>query len=52
MHAAFLDIEKAYNRVWRVALKQYGVQGKLLRAIQALYKDSEATVKVGEETTD
>ena len=33
-------------------MKQYGVQGRLLRAIQGLYKDSEAAVKVGEETTD
>ena len=52
MHTAFLDIEKAYDRVWSErlweALKQYGVQGKQLRAIQGLYKDSEAAVKVGE----
>ena len=33
-------------------MKQYGVQGRLLRAIQGLYKDSEAAVKVGEETAD
>ena len=34
------------------ALKQYGVEGRLLRAVQGLYKDSEATVKVGEVITD
>ena len=34
------------------ALKQYGVQGRLLRAVQGLYQDSEAAVKVGEETTE
>ena len=33
-------------------MKQYGVQGRLLRAIQGLYKDGEAAVKVGEETTN
>ena len=56
LDAAFLDLEKAYDRVWRAglweALKQYGVKGRLLRAIQGLYKDSDATVEVGEELTD
>ena len=33
-------------------MKLYGVEGRLLREIQGLYKDSEATVKVGEEITD
>ena len=33
-------------------MKQYGVEGRLLRAVQGLYKDSEATAKVGEEITD
>ena len=50
LYAAFLDLEKAYDRVWRAglweALKQYGVKGRLLRAVQGLYKESEATVKV------
>ena len=51
LYAAFLGLEKAYDRIWKArlweALKQYGVQGRLLRAIQGLYKDSGATVKVG-----
>ena len=38
LYAAFLDLEKAYDRVWRAglweALKQYGVKGRLLRAVQ------------------
>ena len=42
--------------MWRAglweALKQYGVKGRLLGAGQGLYKNSEATVKVGEEVTD
>ena len=54
--AAFLALEKAYDRVWRTglweALKQYGVEGRLLRAVQGMYKDSEAAVKVGEEITE
>ena len=56
LYVAFLDLEKAYGRVWRAGLwetlKQYGVEGRLLRAVQGLYKDSEATVWVGEEITD
>ena len=56
LYAALLDLEKAYDRVWRAglweALKQYGVKGRLLRTVQGLYKDSEATVKVGEEIAD
>ena len=53
LYAAFLDLDKVYDRVWRTglweALKQHGVEGRLLKAVQRLYKDSEATVKVGEE---
>ena len=40
LYVAFLDLEKAYDRVWRAglweALKQYGVKGRLLRAVQGL----------------
>ena len=48
---AFVDLEKAYDSVsreklWKV-LDEYGVKGKLLRAIQALYVDGRARVKVG-----
>ena len=28
------------------------MEGRLLKAVQGLYKDSEATVKVGKEMTD
>ena len=56
LYAAFLDLEKAFDRVWRTglweALKQYGVEGRLLRAVQGMYKDSEAAVMVGEEMTE
>ena len=52
MYMAFVDLEKAYDNVnrgklWK-ALEEYGVEGKLLRAIQALYEGSKAYVKVGQ----
>ena len=48
---ASVDLEKAYDSVsreklWKV-LDEYGVKGKLLRAVQALYVDGRARVKVG-----
>ena len=50
-YMAFVDLEKAYNNVSReklwVVLDKYGIKGKLLRAIQALYVGSKACVKVG-----
>ena len=53
---AFLDLEKAYDRVdrdamWNV-LRLYGVGGKLLQAVKSLYTDSRACVRVGNETSD
>ena len=46
----FVDLEKAYDRVprdvlWEV-LREYGVGGSLLRAIQSLYSQSESCVRV------
>ena len=48
---AFVDLEKVYDivsreKLWKV-LDEHGVKGKLLRAIQALYVDGKARVKVG-----
>ena len=53
---AFVDLEKVYDNVnrgklWK-ALEEYGVQGKLLRAIQALYEGGKACVKVGQSKTE
>ena len=53
---AFVDLEKAYDNVnrgklWK-ALEGYGVQGELLRAIQALYEGVKACVKVGQRETE
>ena len=50
MVLACVDLKKAYDRVgreklWNV-LKEYGVKGRLLRAIRSLYKKSEACVRV------
>ena len=56
MYAAFIDTEKAYDKVWRtdlrVTLKGYGVRGKLLGSIKALYKESKACVRVEGKVTE
>ena len=48
MYAAFIDLEKAYDKVWREdmwrTLATYGVSGRLLRAVKALYENSKARV--------
>ena len=48
---AFMDLEKAYDRVdrdamWRM-LGIYGVGGKLLSAVKSFYADSKTCVRVG-----
>ena len=50
MFMVFIDLEKAYDNVcreklWRV-LSEYGVRGRLLRSIKALYEGGRARVKV------
>ncbi len=56
MYAAFIDMEKAYDKVWRAdlwaTLRGYGVRGKLLGSIKALYKESKACVRVEGEVTE
>ena len=46
VYFAFLDLEKAYDRVDRDAmwdvLRLYGIGGRLLRAVQSLYVGSKA----------
>ncbi len=48
LYEAFMDLEKAYNRVDRQALwsvlKVYGVGGQLLKGIQAFYREREMHV--------
>ncbi len=51
LYAAFMDLEKAYDRVNREAfwnvLRIYRVGGQLLKWIQAFYREANACVKVG-----
>ncbi len=51
LYAAFMDLEKAYDRVDREALwnvlKIYGVGGQLLKGIQAFYREANAWVGGG-----
>ncbi len=56
MYAAFMDLERAYDRVDRKALwnvlKIYGVGGQLMKRIKASYREANACVKVDGELTD
>ena len=56
VYFAFMDLEKAYDRVDRGAmwsvLGMYGVDGKLLNAVKSLYDDSKACVRVGNEMSE
>ena len=49
VYMAFMDLEKAYDRIDRNALWQvlriYGVGGNLLRAVQSFYDESRACVR-------
>ena len=56
LHFAFLDLEKAYDRVdrdamWNV-LRLYGIGGRLLRGVKSLYVGSKACVRVGNEVSE
>ena len=49
MFAVCTDLEKAYDKVWRVdlwsALRQHGIGGRLLQSVELLYKESKACVR-------
>ncbi len=50
MYAAFMDLEKAYDRVdwealWDV-LRVHGVGGRLVDGVEAFYRDASACAKV------
>ena len=56
VYFAFLDLEKAYDRVdreamWKV-LELYGVEGRLLSAVKSMYADSRACVRVGSDRSE
>ena len=53
---AFMDLEKAYDRVdrgalWRM-LSLFGIGGRLLSAVKSFYVDSRACVRVGNQESD
>ncbi len=55
-YATFMDLEKAYDSVdrealWKV-LKIYGVSGQILKGIQAIYREANASVRVGEKFSE
>ena len=56
LYAAFMDLEKAYDRVDREALwsvlKIYGVGGHLLEGIKDFYRRANVCVKVNGELSD
>lgn len=53
---AFMDLEKAYDRIDRAALWEvlglYGVGGKLLNAVKGFYVESRACVRIGNDVSD
>jgi hypothetical protein len=54
-YCCFLDIQKAYDRVWRGGLwrkmHKYGIQGKMWRVIKNMYKRVESCVLVDGKST-
>merc|ERR1712002_652821 len=53
LYVAYMDLEKAYDRIdrdamWRV-LSMYGINGKLLAAVQSMYERSECCIRVCRE---
>ena len=56
VYFAFLDLEKAYDRVGRDAmwnvLRLYGIGGRLLPGVKSLYVGSKACVRVGNEVSE
>lgn len=56
VYVAFMDLEKAYDRVDREAMwnvmRLYGVGGRLLQAVKSFYKGSKACVRIGNEVSD
>ncbi len=56
LYAAFMDLEKAYDRVDRNALwdvlEIYGVGGQLMEGMKAFYREVNACVKLDGELSD
>ena len=53
---AFIDVRKAYDRVWRDGLWKRlwdaGVRGKMWRVLRAMYKETKSCVMVDGKQTD
>jgi hypothetical protein len=54
-YVCFLDIQKAYDRVWRDGLweklHQYGIKGKMWRVLRSVYESVESSVIVNDHRT-
>ena len=52
----FLDVAKAYDRVWRnglwFQLSQSGIKGKMWRILKNIYKTVESSILLGDYYTD
>jgi hypothetical protein len=55
-YCCFIDIQKAYDRVWReglwAKLYEYGFRGKMWRVLKKMYESVESSVLVGEERSE
>ena len=55
-YCCFIDIQKAYDKVWRDAiwkkLDEYGIKGRIWRVIKNIYERVESCVLVGNEKTE
>src|SRR5215203_4795388 len=55
-YCAFIDVAKAYDKVWRdglwYKLWKSGIRGKLWRVLRNLYKKVESSVLLGDTRTD
>ncbi|TWW77428.1 hypothetical protein D4764_12G0008180 [Takifugu flavidus] len=46
VHMCFVDLEKAFDRVPRGVLREYGVSGPLIRAVRSLYDQCQSLVRI------
>ena len=55
-YCAFIDVAKAYDKVWRnglwYKLWKYGIRGKMWRVLRNIYKKVESCVLLGDSRTD
>ena len=56
LYCCFVDISKAFDRVWRQGLlyklKKYGVAGKMLTTIENLYNDTKIKMLIGDNISE